>query len=117
MATSAINRRDFLRFKKQESRRVAEINCQRLHMNYVSLQATAVTVPAEHDDFADGEPRPVFAARTVKQLFADLARDVQSADAIAVVGREWLVPDELRVAFDRFIQAFAQRGGAIEYTT
>jgi hypothetical protein len=111
-----MNRRDFLQFKTQGSSRIAEIDCQRLHVNYVSLQATAAAGRVEHDDFADDEPPPVFTRRTVEQLFNDLAKELQEADAICVLQPRWLVPEGLRAAFDEFIRPFARSGGVIEYT-
>ena len=86
-------------------------------MNYLNLQATTVRATVEHDDFADGEPPPVFAPRELQSVFAEMGRELQDADLIRVLDRRWLVPAELRIAFDEFLQTYMRSGGAVEYTT
>ena len=111
----SLDRRDFLRFRTVQSRRVLEISCQQLHMNYVNLQFTGALDTG--DELSFDEPPTVHALRTVDDLCADLRRELDTADVACVVDRSWLVPRELRVAVETLLDEFTTRGGLVEFVS
>ena len=60
-----MNRRDFLFFKREPARRIAELSCEQLYMRVVDTQlVSARTGGLPGDEPLDGEPPAVFDTRT-----------------------------------------------------
>ena len=106
-----MNRRDFLFLKRETTRRIAELSCERLYMRVVDTQLVSAR---PGDALCDGEPPAVFETRTTDQVFADLERDLRDVDLVRVVGAEWLVSPELKGRLDAVLSAFCAAGGHIE---
>ena len=90
-----------------------ELPCERLYMQYLDIRRLQARSPASPDDGL-GEPDAQFEARSARDLFDDLARELGGADVVRVVGREWLADDELKREVERLISAFVERGGRVE---
>jgi len=111
----AISRRNFLLFKRDESRPTVEISCQRLHMHYMEVQVTSSADVSGDFDPGMGEAPAVFMERTVDRMFADLERDLSSAAVLRVVDTVWLAPEDLRRRFEMVVQRFRAGGGTVEF--
>ena len=110
--SGAMNRRDFLFLKREPTRRIAELSCERLYMRVVDTQL--VSAQARGDDPGEGEPPAVFETRTTEQVFADLERDLRGVDLVRVAGAEWLVAPELKGRLESVLRAFRAAGGRVE---
>ena len=110
-----MNRRDFLFFKREPARRIAELSCEQLYMRVVDTQlVSARTGGLPRDEPFDGEPPAVFDARTTEQVFADLERDLRGVDLVRVVGAEWLASPELKGRLESVLRTFRAAGGCVE---
>jgi hypothetical protein len=85
-----MNRRDFLLLRAEG--RATTLSCEALFMRFLDAQN-------------DG---------TTDQLFANLTRDLDQVDSVALVDRAWLSRDDLRVRVDDVLDAFRRRGGRVE---
>ena len=110
-----MNRRDFLFLKREPTRRIAELSCERLYMRVVDTQlVSAQPGDLSGDEPVEGEPPAVFDTRTTEQVFADLERDLRGVDLVRVVGAEWLVAPELKGRLESVLTAFRAAGGRVE---
>jgi len=110
-----MNRRDFLSFKREPARRIAELSCERLYMRVVDTQlVSARTGDLSGVEPFEGEPPAVFDTRTTEQVFADLEHDLRGADLVRVVGAEWLASPELKGRLESVLRAFRAAGGRVE---
>src|SRR5436190_9716072 len=89
-----MNRRDFLLFKTEGRTKTVEVSCERLYMRYVD--ARRAPEPAAADLVVDGEPPARFERRSVRQLFDEIAHDVDGADLLRITHTDWLTEDEFR---------------------
>ena len=107
-----MNRRDFLFLKREPTRRIAELSCERLYMRVVDTQLVSAAGRAMIR--GEGEPPAVFETRTTEQVFADLERDLRGVDLVRVVGAEWLASPELKGRLESVLTAVRAAGGRIE---
>lgn len=108
-----MNRRDFLLLRAKPGTRTIEVSCERLYMRYQDLQLASgsdAEAGALQYDPSFGEPPAVFERRTPEEFFADLERQLRSADVVTLVGEEWLQPEELRANVHALV-AHLQRDG------
>ena len=114
-----MNRRDLLLLRTDLGRRVAELSCERLYMQYQYARLTmdCATQPPESEVDAqwDDEPPVVFGERTTQQLFREVERGLHNADVVRVVETEWLAVDAFRRDLEELLAAFRGRGGRVEY--
>ena len=115
-----MKRRDLLLLRTDRDRRVAELSCERLYMQY--QQTGLTTDPGDGDDAAslwtdadDTEPPAVFERRTTQQLFSSVDRELGDAEVLRVVDAEWLAVEPFRQEVEDLIAAFRRRGGRVEY--
>jgi hypothetical protein len=106
-----MNRRDFIFLKREPTRRIAELSCERLYMRVVDTQLVSAQ---SGDEPGEGEPPAVFETPTTEQVFADLERDLRGVDLVRVVGAEWLVAPELKGRLESVLRAFRAAGGRVE---
>ena len=113
MTSSRVNRRDFLLFRTAGSEKTVELSCERLYMYYRDAQIGEL--PPD-PDVEDGEPPARFAMGTTRQLFEDLARDLEHADVVRVTHAEWLAAaDDFRHEVERLAAAVRARGGRVDF--
>ena len=109
-----MNRRDLLLLRATSRARVFELPCERLYMQYVDArQPHGASMAAQPDDWL-GEPEAQFDVRSAGDLFDGLARELDAADVVRIVGPEWLADEKLKQEVDQLISAFAARGGRVE---
>ena len=110
----AVTRRDLLLLRATPNARVFELPCERLYMHYLDVARPRVGPQVAPADYWLGEPDAHYDAASAQDLFAGLARELDAADVVRVVGREWLADDELKREVERLIAAFVARGGRLE---
>jgi hypothetical protein len=110
----AINRRDLLLLRATPRARVFELSCERLYMHYLDVARPHVGPQIVPADDGLGEPDAQYDMANAQDLFDGLARELDAADVVRVVGREWLADDELKQEVERLIAAFVARGGRME---
>ena len=115
----ALNRRDFLRLRQTSGRRVLELSCRRLFMQYVDserLATAGATLLDPGDDSWDGEPSPELARRAADFLVRQLERDLVEVEVLHVVDEEWLAPLGLDERLAPILERFQARGGQVQRT-
>ena len=113
-----MNRRDFLLAWTPDAQKVATLSCERLFMLYVDQQLAdelAEDARQSSGESTEGEPPAVFARRSREDLFRDLARELESVSAVRVTDASWLGPQELERELRAVLDAFAARGGTVEF--
>jgi hypothetical protein len=114
-----VNRRDLLLLRTDPDRRVAELSCERLYMQYQFARLTmdCATQPPESEvgEQWDDEPPAVFGERTTQQLFGEVERGLRNADVVRVIKTEWLAVDAFRRDVEELLSVFRGRGGRVEY--
>jgi len=115
VTANAVNRREFLLFKRVRGRRVAELSCERLFMRVVDSQMVRGSNVGS-DDPPAGEPPRVVDEITTHELFADLERELRGVDAVRVVDAAWLTSAELRQRLDSVLDEFRASGGRVDTT-
>ena len=113
-----MQRRDFLLLRTGSRTRELELSCRWLYMKYLDTRITG-QLSEEIDDMSrphDGEPPAVFDARTPRDLFDELDRELRDVDAVTVTHIGWL-SDEIRGDVDRLLLAFRARGGRIQISS
>ena len=114
-----MNRRDFLLFRTSAGRRVVELSCEQLYMNFIQAQARVRTVvhcggDRDHPD-PDGclvEHEPI--SQTSEQdLFSRLDAELQDVRELCLFDTAWLSCEDLNKSLDKVLSAFRGRGGRI----
>ena len=109
-----MNRRDFLRFRTAGSEKTVELSCERLYMHYRDAQTAELPVEPDVDE---GEPPARFTMRTTRQLFDDLAADLDQADILRVTHAEWLdAAVDFRHEVEQLAASIRARGGRVEFS-
>jgi hypothetical protein len=110
--SSPVNRRDFLLFRTAGSQKTVELSCERLYMHYRDAQTAELPPEPEVEH---GEPPARFTMRTTRQLFDDLAADLDDADVVRVTHGEWLADVDFRRALERLLTALRTRGKRVDW--
>lgn len=118
---ATVSRRDFLTMSTRGTERVLELSCEPLFMRYVDAQSS-VGIRGGGGDSAEpksvptfGEPPTDIDLPTARALFAELEKKLGEADVLRIVGHEWLTGAEFGQRVAPYVDAFAARGGRIEY--
>lgn len=109
-----MNRRDLLLFRTSAGKRVFELACERLYMRYLDTQRLSAPA-APLDDHWLGEPDPQYAPPSASDLFDGLRRDLEGADVLRVIDRQWLADPALAREVDALIARFRAAGGVVEF--
>jgi hypothetical protein len=107
-----VNRRAFLTLGRRGRKRVVGLSCERLYMRWVD--ATTHAAHAHAPDELFGEPPTKVAAETTDDLFAELDRELATADVLRITDEAWLRTPELRERVEAGVRAFERRGGRVE---
>lgn len=110
-----MQRRDFLLLRTRTRSRELELSCRWLYMKYLDTKVTG-RLSEGLDDVSpphDGEPPAVFDARTPRDLFDELDRELRDVEAVTVTHLGWLSED-IRGEVDKLLLAFRARGGRIQ---
>jgi hypothetical protein len=110
-----MNRRDFLLFRTESRRRIAELSCERLYMRLLDSRLRG----GDASDTAlegESERAPVFSAGSARQLFDGLRQDLQNVDVLRILDRSWLAREDFRAELEPVLATFRARGGVLECT-
>ena len=114
-----MNRRDLLLLRTDRDKRVAELSCERLYMQYqhtrLTMDRPAQPPAPDPGELWDHEPPAVFDVRTTQELFGAVDRELRTADVVRVVDTGWLAVDAFRRDVEDLLAAFRRRGGRVEY--
>ena len=121
LGSSAMNRREFLLLKTEGRKRVFELSCEQLYMQYVDAQSAAKRRSEKIGTVAgspwwSGEPPASMDSLDLDELFGDLESDLTDADILQVLDRDWLVSGEFRKRFDTLLASFRARGGQVQFS-
>lgn len=110
-----VSRRDFLRLRVAEGRRVLELSCESLYMRYQDARSEAGRRQvSNHDDLTGaGDAATGFAAPTPEALFAELERQLAAADELRVLEHDWLDGGAFGREVGARVEAFRARGGRV----
>jgi hypothetical protein len=115
-AAAPLSRRNFLRCRVSEGRRVLELSCESLYMRYQDARSGASRQQAlSHGEATSNRESPTgFALPSPDAIFAELERRLAEVDELRVREREWLDGGDFGRAVLARIEAFRQRGGRVE---
>ena len=109
-----MNRRDFLLFRPDGSKKTVELSCERLYMHYRDAQMAEL--PADAPPADGGEPPARFDRRSPRQLFEALAIDLRDVDVVRVTQPEWLAAEDFRREVESLAATLRARGARVEFT-
>ena len=112
MATSGVSRRDFLRLRRTDRGRVAEVSCHALFMRCADASLEAPDAQAWEPWM--GEPPLVVVRPSVGEVLASLERDLRHAQVLRLHEPRWLESMEEAAAIRAVADRFAARGGVVE---
>ncbi len=114
--TAALSRRDFLKLRVRDGRRVLELSCESLYMRYQDARSGAgIRQVSNHDDAPDpGGPGLGLQMLQPDALFAELEQQLADVDELRILESEWLNDAGFGRDVAARIDAFRQRGGRVE---
>jgi hypothetical protein len=130
-----MDRRDFLRLRVEQRRRVAELSCAKLYVRYCDYSGGPERAALQNEKGAalqnasdpkrvalqedvlpwEGEPPSEVSLPTTEQLFMRLDEDLRAVDVVRVLDADWLGSGEFRRKFELVMSRFRARGGRVEY--
>ncbi len=112
-----LSRRDFLRLRVSEGKRVLELSCERLYMRYSdACSGAARRQISNHDDiFSRARPSRGFETPDPQALFEELDRQLAQADELRLLEPDWLNGGAFGREVGARVEAFEQRGGHVAF--
>ncbi|NIW23126.1 MAG: hypothetical protein GWN29_00365 [Gammaproteobacteria bacterium] len=112
-----LSRRDFLRLRVSNGKRVLELSCERLYMRYADACSDAARRQvSNHDDFMSGSrPSTGFQTPTPNDLFEELECQLAEADELRVLEPDWLNGGAFGREVGTRVDSFEQRGGRVQF--
>jgi hypothetical protein len=112
-----VSRRDFLKLRVTEGRRVLELSCESLYMRYQDARSGAARRQvSNHDDPTGPDSSSTgLVTLTPDELFAELERQLGEADELRVLERDWLDCGAFGHEVGERLEAFRQHGGRVEF--
>ena len=113
----SLSRRDFLRLRVSEGRRVLELSCERLYMRYSDARSgVARRQVSNHDDlFGLARSSRGFEIPDPQALFEELDRQLAQADELRVLEPDWLNGGAFGREVGARVEAFERRGGHVAF--
>lgn len=109
-----MDRRDFLHLWKQPRNNRLELSGRWLYMRCLDTEVTGHSLePPPETDMQHGEPAAAFHARSTRQLFDDLDRQLRNVNMLHVTDMQWLTGD-LQREFGDLLRIFRARGGTVQ---
>ncbi|MBL4821545.1 MAG: hypothetical protein JKY98_11240 [Gammaproteobacteria bacterium] len=115
-----MKRRDFLRFRTDTGKQVAELSCEKLFVHYEGLCSGFHQAPEEAGTIDDeewwaGEPPLAITSIDPDDFFRGLLTDLKGVDTLKVLDIQWLSQGEFRIRVDTLLAAFKATGSEIIY--
>jgi len=116
----AMSRREFLTLSTSRRKRVVELSCEGLYMQYVDARSNARRRNESGHDSGklpswETEPPTEVETPTTSELFEKLERKLAGADVLRVHGRDWLTGEKFTRRVEACLEAFRRRGGRVEF--
>ena len=117
-----MNRRDFLFFRTEGSKRVAELSCEKLFMHCADLssgfqQADAEAGTMDEADWWAGEPPLSISSIDPEDFFRSVQTEIAAIDILQVLDIQWLAQGEFRIRVETLLAVFKAKGGEVTYRT
>jgi len=111
-----LSRRDFLKCRVSEGRRILELSCENLYMRFQDASTGAGQYHfSNHDDLTrPDEAVGRLDGRKIDELFTELERHLAEVDELHLLDREWLAGGDFGQEVGARIETFRQRGGRVE---
>lgn len=107
-----VSRRDFLRLRRTERGKVAEVSCHTLFMRCADAMLPA---PADLEwEPGMGEPPAVIERPSLDRLVASFEDELRDAQVLRLQEAQWLASVHGAPRFEAVIAAFRARGGIVE---
>jgi hypothetical protein len=108
-----VSRRDFLRLRVSEGKRVLELSCERLFMRYHDACSDVARRQVSNHEDVPGDAAMGFATPPADALYAELERRLADADELRVLETEWLGDGGFAREIEARVDAFRARGGTV----
>ncbi len=117
-----MNRRDFLFFRTEGSRKVAELSCEKLFIHFQDLssgfhQAQEQAGTFDDADWWAGEPPLLLSNVDTEAFFRSVQAEINDADSLQVVDIEWLQQGDFRIHVETLLAAFKAKGSNVIFKT
>lgn len=115
-----MNRRDFLLFKTEGSKKVAELSCEKLFVHYQGLSSGIHHAKEEAGTFDDaewwaGEPPLLVSSMDTEEFFRSVQSDITGVDSLQVLDMEWLQQGDFRIRVETLLAAFKAQGSDVVF--
>jgi hypothetical protein len=116
----AMSRREFLTLSTSRKKRVVELSCEGLYMQYVDARSNVGRWNESGQDSAglpssEEEPPTEVETPATSELFEKLESKLAGAEVVRVHGREWLSDESFTRRVEACLEAFRRRGGRVEF--
>ena len=113
-----MQRRDFLLFRTEGSKRVGELSCEKLFMHFQDLssgfqQAMEEAGTLDDADWWAGEPPLSIQTIDSETFFRGVLAEMRDTDSLQVLDMEWLAQGDFRIRVETLLAAFKARGGEV----
>ena len=107
-----LSRRDFLRLRRTDGRKILEVSCRTLFMRL----ANATSAPESIDVYEPwmGEPPAVFDRPSSVEIVELFDADLRDVQVLRLLEPEWLEGIQEAPRIQGVLDAFRQRGGIVE---
>lgn len=113
-----MNRRDFLLFRTEAAKQVADLSCEKLFVHYEGLcsgfhQAEEEQGTLDDADWWAGEPPLSISSIDTEDFFRSLLADLKKVETLHVLDMQWLAQGDFRIRVDTLLAAFKAKGGDV----
>ncbi len=117
-----MNRREFLFFKTDGSRKIAELSCEKLFVHYQGLssgfhQAQEEAGSFDEADWWAGEPPLFIASIDTEAFFRSVQSEINDVDSLQVLDMEWLQQGDFRIRVETLLAAVRAKGSDVIFQT
>ena len=113
-----MNRRDFLLFRTEDDKKVADLSCEKLFVHYEGLksgfhQAEEEAGTLDDADWWAGEPPLKIRSSDPESFFRSVLADLKDVDSLRVLDMEWLAQGDFRIRVETLLAAFKAKGSEV----
>lgn len=115
-----MNRRDFLLFRTEDDKKVADLSCEKLFIHYEGLnsgfhQAREEAGTLDDADWWAGEPPLKIYRSDPETFFRSVLADLKDVDSLRVLDMEWLAQGDFRIRVETLLAAFKAKGSDVVF--
>ena len=115
-----MNRRNFLLFRTEDDKRVADLSCEKLFIHYEGLQSGFQHAQEEAGTPDDAEwwaGEPPLAINSIghEEFFRSIQSELMDVDRLRVLDMEWLGQGDFRIRVETLLAVFKAKGSEVSY--